>query len=171
MALTATPGVLTDWHVLVAIIQPSPPHHTDTVYLSRLYLWMLNLMTISECRPGLQLNAELKCHLIPVAVSTFTVRNAKCFTIFCAHFYWHVAKIEWHCQTSKTTCTTFRYPYRNICTYIFRMLIIDATSQLLSAKLLLLAARLKGECRVHGSSGAVVGRGVSAFRHLGHTPG
>ena len=51
------------------------------------------------------------------------------------------------------------------------MLIIDATSQLLSAKLLLLAARLKGECRVHGSSGAVVGRGVSAFRHLGHTPG
>ena len=47
------------------------------------------------------------------------------------------------------------------------------TSQLLSPKLLLLAARLKGECRVHGSSGAVVGRGVSAFRRLGHghTPG
>ena len=44
-------------------------------------------MTISECKPGLQLSAELKCHLIPVAVSTFTVRNAKCFTIFCAHIY------------------------------------------------------------------------------------
>ena len=47
------------------------------------------------------------------------------------------------------------------------------TSHFLSPKLLLLAARLKGECRVHGSSGAVVGRGVSAFRRLGHghTPG